>query len=66
MMRGHLGEAGRRTRIDRRRDRRKVLPEGKLRTRDLKGSADTVTCGKAVAAAFGLSRHGVIAGVMPR
>ena len=31
----------------------KVLPEGKLRTRDLKGSADTVTCGKAVAAALG-------------
>src|SRR5207344_218562 len=30
-----------------------VLPEGKLRTRDLKGSADTVTCGKAVAAALG-------------
>jgi tartrate dehydrogenase/decarboxylase/D-malate dehydrogenase len=31
----------------------KVLPEGKLRTRDLKGAADTVTCGKAVAAALG-------------
>jgi tartrate dehydrogenase/decarboxylase/D-malate dehydrogenase len=31
----------------------KVLPEGKLRTRDLKGSADTITCGKAVAAALG-------------
>jgi tartrate dehydrogenase/decarboxylase / D-malate dehydrogenase len=31
----------------------KVLPEGKLRTRDLKGTADTVTCGKAVAAALG-------------
>jgi tartrate dehydrogenase/decarboxylase/D-malate dehydrogenase len=31
----------------------KVLPEGKLRTRDLKGSADTVTCGKAVAEALG-------------
>jgi hypothetical protein len=30
-----------------------VLPEGKLRTRDLKGSADTITCGKAVAAALG-------------
>jgi len=31
----------------------KVLPEDKLRTRDLKGSADTVACGKAVAAALG-------------
>jgi tartrate dehydrogenase/decarboxylase / D-malate dehydrogenase len=31
----------------------KVLPEDKLRTRDLKGKADTVTCGKAVAAALG-------------
>jgi len=31
----------------------KVLPEEKLRTRDLKGTADTVTCGKAVAAALG-------------
>jgi len=30
-----------------------VLPEGKLRTRDLKGSADTATCGKAVAAVLG-------------
>ena len=28
----------------------KVLAEPKLRTRDLKGPADTVTCGKAVAA----------------
>ena len=31
----------------------KVLAEPKLRTRDLKGPADTVTCGKAVAAALG-------------
>ena len=31
----------------------KVLPEQKLRTRDLQGSADTVTCGKAVADALG-------------
>ena len=31
----------------------KVLPEAKLRTRDLKGTADTVACGKAVAAAIG-------------
>src|SRR5207245_7154595 len=31
----------------------KVLPEEKLRTRDLKGTAETVTCGKAVAAALG-------------
>ncbi len=31
----------------------KVLPEQKLRTRDLQGSADTATCGKAVAAALG-------------
>jgi tartrate dehydrogenase/decarboxylase/D-malate dehydrogenase len=30
-----------------------VLPADKLRTRDLKGSADTVTCGKAVAAVLG-------------
>src|SRR5262249_60233243 len=30
-----------------------MLPENKLRTRDLKGSAGTVTCGKAVAAALG-------------
>ena len=30
----------------------KVLAEPKLRTRDLKGSADTVTCGKAVADAL--------------
>ena len=30
-----------------------VLAEPKLRTRDLKGPADTVTCGKAVAAALG-------------
>jgi tartrate dehydrogenase/decarboxylase/D-malate dehydrogenase len=30
----------------------RVLPDAKLRTRDLKGSADTVTCGKAVAAAI--------------
>jgi tartrate dehydrogenase/decarboxylase/D-malate dehydrogenase len=29
-----------------------VLPDPKLRTRDLKGAADTVTCGKAVAAAL--------------
>ena len=31
----------------------KVLAEPKLRTRDLKGSADTVTCGKAIADALG-------------
>jgi tartrate dehydrogenase/decarboxylase / D-malate dehydrogenase len=31
----------------------KVLPEARLRTRDLKGSADTVACGKAVEAALG-------------
>jgi tartrate dehydrogenase/decarboxylase/D-malate dehydrogenase len=31
----------------------KVLAEPKLRTRDLKGPADTVTCGKAVADALG-------------
>jgi tartrate dehydrogenase/decarboxylase/D-malate dehydrogenase len=30
----------------------KVLAEPKLRTRDLKGSADTITCGKAVAEAL--------------
>jgi len=30
----------------------KVLSEPKLRTRDLKGTADTVTCGKAVADAL--------------
>src|SRR5712672_3258229 len=30
-----------------------VLPDGKLRTRDLKGSADTVACGKAIADALG-------------
>ena len=31
---------------------KKVLPEQKLRTRDLQGAADTVTCGKAVADAL--------------
>ena len=31
----------------------KVLAEPSLRTRDLKGPADTVACGKAVAAALG-------------
>ena len=31
----------------------KVLAEPSLRTRDLKGPADTVTCGKAVADALG-------------
>jgi tartrate dehydrogenase/decarboxylase/D-malate dehydrogenase len=31
----------------------KVLPEKKLRTRDLQGSADTVICGKAIADALG-------------
>ena len=31
----------------------KVLAEPKLRTRDLKGPANTVTCGKAVADALG-------------
>ena len=31
----------------------KVLAEQKLRTRDLKGPADTITCGKAVADALG-------------
>jgi tartrate dehydrogenase/decarboxylase / D-malate dehydrogenase len=31
----------------------RVLAEVKLRTRDRKGSADTVTCGKAVADALG-------------
>jgi len=30
-----------------------VLAEPKLRTRDLGGAADTVACGKAVAAALG-------------
>ena len=30
----------------------KVLAEPKLRTRDLKGPANTVTCGKAIAAAL--------------
>jgi tartrate dehydrogenase/decarboxylase/D-malate dehydrogenase len=30
-----------------------ILKEPKLRTRDLKGTADTVTCGKAVADALG-------------
>jgi tartrate dehydrogenase/decarboxylase/D-malate dehydrogenase len=30
----------------------KVLADPKTRTRDLKGSADTVTCGKAVAEAL--------------
>jgi len=31
----------------------KVLAEPKLRTRDLKGAANTVTCGKAVADVLG-------------
>ena len=31
----------------------KVLPDKKLRTRDLQGSADTVACGKAIADALG-------------
>ena len=31
----------------------RILAEPKLRTRDLKGAADTVTCGKAVADALG-------------
>ena len=31
----------------------KVLPDERLRTGDLKGTADTVTCGKAIAAALG-------------
>jgi tartrate dehydrogenase/decarboxylase/D-malate dehydrogenase len=31
----------------------KVLPDKKLRTRDLQGSADTVACGKAIAEALG-------------
>jgi tartrate dehydrogenase/decarboxylase/D-malate dehydrogenase len=30
----------------------KVLPDKKLRTRDLQGSADTVACGKAIADAI--------------
>jgi tartrate dehydrogenase/decarboxylase/D-malate dehydrogenase len=30
-----------------------VLVQEKLRTRDLKGPADTITCGKAVADALG-------------
>jgi tartrate dehydrogenase/decarboxylase/D-malate dehydrogenase len=51
MMLDHLGEpdaaAAIVTAIER------VLAEPKLRTRDLKGTADTVTCGKAVAAALG-------------
>jgi tartrate dehydrogenase/decarboxylase/D-malate dehydrogenase len=50
MMLDHLGEpdaaAAIVTAIER------VLAEPKLRTRDLKGTADTVTCGKAVAAAL--------------
>src|SRR5258706_7743949 len=31
----------------------KVLPDKKLRTRDLQGSADTIACGKAIADALG-------------
>jgi tartrate dehydrogenase/decarboxylase/D-malate dehydrogenase len=30
-----------------------ILPESKLRTRDLQGTADTAACGKAIAAALG-------------
>jgi tartrate dehydrogenase/decarboxylase/D-malate dehydrogenase len=51
MMLEHLGEADAARAIVAAIE--KVLPADKLRTRDLKGSADTVTCGKAVAAALG-------------
>ena len=50
MMLDHLGEADAARAIVGAIER--VLAEPKLRTRDLKGSADTVTCGKAVAAAL--------------
>jgi len=51
MMLEHLGESDASAAIVRAIER--VLAEPKLRTRDLGGPADTVTCGKAVAAALG-------------
>ncbi len=51
MMLEHLGEAEAARAIVAAIER--VLPEAKLRTRDLKGTADTVACGKAVTAAIG-------------
>jgi tartrate dehydrogenase/decarboxylase/D-malate dehydrogenase len=51
MMLEHLGESEASAAIVRAIER--VLAEPKLRTRDLGGPADTVTCGKAVAAALG-------------
>jgi tartrate dehydrogenase/decarboxylase/D-malate dehydrogenase len=51
MMLEHLGESDASAAIVRAIER--VLAEPKLRTRDLGGQADTVTCGKAVATALG-------------
>ena len=51
MMLEHLGEAEAAAAIVKAIER--VLGEPKLRTRDLGGAADTVSCGKAVAAALG-------------
>jgi tartrate dehydrogenase/decarboxylase/D-malate dehydrogenase len=51
MMLEHLGESEAARAIVAAIER--VLPDAKLRTGDLKGTADTVTCGKAVAAAIG-------------
>jgi len=50
MMLEHLGEAAAATAVLKAVER--TLAEPALRTRDLKGSADTVTCGKAVAEAL--------------
>jgi tartrate dehydrogenase/decarboxylase/D-malate dehydrogenase len=50
MMLEHLGEADAAAAILRAIET--VLAEPKLRTRDLKGPADTATCGKAVAEAL--------------
>ena len=51
MMLDHLGEPEAAKAIVAR--SRRCLAEPKLRTRDLKGSANTVECGKAVAEALG-------------
>jgi tartrate dehydrogenase/decarboxylase/D-malate dehydrogenase len=50
MMLDHLGEHDAAAAIVKAIER--VLAQDKLRTRDLKGPADTVTCGKAVADAL--------------
>src|SRR5262249_27437622 len=63
MMLEHLGESDAARAIVAAIER--VLPEGKLRTRDLKGSADTVTCGKPVAAALGGAARSVSALPLP-